>query len=311
MRPLFLAALLLAIALPARAVKGFVFDSQQRTAPRTQCAAPVPLKSFAACVANHKAELWPSPSPKATLLLGCRVGGLAGPIDIRLLGVSGDTFAMIDDKMARCRQNSEVFKRFRQVRAGDAQASKAPPAPGPGGASGDDPTTDLKYVHAVAVLHAAPVAGIEAPSSKKVEGLWELAWETGTNYLPKDQIVLVSEAQKFRDQHQLHVHVLKFADGARERFLKAKDDKHLDPIAIADLKQVWDKAEEQAKKLERKLAGKAADKDADQDKSPPSKPYGIVVAQKDKDGEFGVTVVMDESAEKSFGMACSDDPCAR
>lgn len=128
-----------------------------------------------------------------------------------------------------------------------------------------------EFVHALAIPRSR-VAGVEDPN--RPEGIWEYAWGIGMKKIP-DQMnaaLAVNPAGK-RAQDQLHVHILRLRDDARERFLKNQ------AARIERLDEVWKKASALA------AAAGLAD-------------YGVLVTRHPESGFL--VVVTKESPEKSY-----------
>jgi hypothetical protein len=130
------------------------------------------------------------------------------------------------------------------------------------------------FVHGL-VLPLARVCGEEDP--RRPPKIWRFAWDTAAAKIPRqDQIVLAVNPLGARGQNQLHIHLLRFKDDGRARLAA------LQPTAIAELDDVWNAAEEHARK-----SGLSAG-------------YGIAVA-KAADGKGFLVAAVPGGAEKALG----------
>jgi CDP-diacylglycerol pyrophosphatase len=122
------------------------------------------------------------------------------------------------------------------------------------------------FVHGLAVPRA-PVRGVEAPD--RPDGIWAFAWAVAQERIGDDQrsALLVNSAWK-RSQDQLHVHVVRLRDTAREGFVGRR-------AVVRNLPEVWAAA--------KRLAAIG----------PPMKDYGVLVAS-DPQGGFMVLVTQME-----------------
>jgi CDP-diacylglycerol pyrophosphatase len=65
-------------------------------------------------------------------------------------------------------------------------------------------------------------------------GIWRFAWaEAARRISDRQDIVLAANPRSRRTQDQLHIHIARLAEGARERFLALK------PLRVASLRGVW------------------------------------------------------------------------
>ena len=87
------------------------------------------------------------------------------------------------------------------------------------------------FVHGLA-LPLRKVTGVEDPS--KPAGVWRFAWEEAAKKIgDKAAIVLAANPRSNRQQDQLHIHLVRLAEGAREKFLA------LQPARVESLDGVW------------------------------------------------------------------------
>ena len=87
------------------------------------------------------------------------------------------------------------------------------------------------FVHGLA-LPLSKVSGTEDPA--RPAGIWRFAWEEALKKIvDKESIILAANPRSRRTQDQLHVHMVRVAEGARERFLALK------PLRVKSLKGVW------------------------------------------------------------------------
>lgn len=89
------------------------------------------------------------------------------------------------------------------------------------------------FVHGLA-LPLLKVTGVEDPS--KPAGLWRFAWDEAVKKIgaqDKDAILLAANPRAQRTQDQLHIHLARLAEGARQRIMALR------PLRIEDLSDVW------------------------------------------------------------------------
>ena len=92
------------------------------------------------------------------------------------------------------------------------------------------------FVHGLAVP-LGRVTGVEDPL--KPTGLWRFAWEEAVKRIgvqDRESIILAANPRALRTQDQLHIHLVRLADGARRKIMD------LSPIHIKDLADVWSAA---------------------------------------------------------------------
>jgi len=125
------------------------------------------------------------------------------------------------------------------------------------------------FVHGL-VLPLKRVSGVE--DKDRPLGIWSFAWKVAEKRMKASEIALVVNEKACRSQDQLHVHIVKLNSEGHKSFM----DKNV--AAVANLDQVWNKAEELAKNAEMKN-------------------YSVLV----KLGEMGfVVVVADSCLEKRY-----------
>ncbi|NVN93346.1 MAG: CDP-diacylglycerol diphosphatase [Desulfuromonadales bacterium] len=94
------------------------------------------------------------------------------------------------------------------------------------------------FVHGL-VLPKTSVTGVEDP--KRPSGIWTFAWKIAQKYIANDlDKALVVNPAKHRSQDQLHVHIVRLKNDARQRLAK------LPQSLIVSLDQVWIVAREMA-----------------------------------------------------------------
>jgi CDP-diacylglycerol pyrophosphatase len=119
------------------------------------------------------------------------------------------------------------------------------------------------FVHGLA-LPLKRVTGVE--DKDRPLGIWRFAWEVAEKRMKASEIALVVNEKACRSQDQLHVHIVKLNSEGNKSF----GDTNAAPVANLD--QVWSKAEELAKNGEMKS-------------------YSVLV----KRGGMGFVVVVDDS----------------
>ena len=94
------------------------------------------------------------------------------------------------------------------------------------------------FVHGLA-LPLSKVSGAEDPA--RPTGIWRFAWDEALKKIvDKESVILAANPRIRRTQDQLHIHIVRLADGARERFLAFK------PLRVKNLKDVWGVAAQHA-----------------------------------------------------------------
>jgi CDP-diacylglycerol pyrophosphatase len=86
------------------------------------------------------------------------------------------------------------------------------------------------FVHGLA-LPTSPVRGVEDP--RRPDGIWQFAWDVAASRMEPESIALVVNPRLHRSQNQLHVHMLRLAQGARVQLEKEG------PQTVNSLEQVW------------------------------------------------------------------------
>lgn len=126
------------------------------------------------------------------------------------------------------------------------------------------------FVHGL-VLPLNPITGVEDPN--RPDDIWAVAWSVGISKIDATQLALVVNPRNYRDQDQLHVHMVRLKSEARSELLGT---------TISHLGNVWQTAQ--------LMADEKGLKD-----------YGVLVAQ---NPEGGYLVVIDEeSPEHKFTLA--------
>jgi|SRR5208282_5485551 len=138
--------------------------------------------------------------------------------------------------------------------------------------------TDQNFVHGL-VLPLTKVTGIEDVKDRPKD-IWQFAWDEAVEKIDKKEtIVLVANPRSKRTQDQLHIHIVRLADGARNK-LNALEPRH-----VKKLDDVWTAATRHAS--DAGLSGHE---------------YGIAVAYDPKSGEF-LVVTVSGSAEERFAVS--------
>ena len=164
------------------------------------------------------------------------------------------------DPVALCRKTTPVWDKTAEfVAFGDMKMCGCPDG----------------FVHGLA-LPLSKVTGVEDPS--RPAGIWGFAFDEAAKKIgDKAAIVLVVNSRSHRQQDQLHIHLLRLAEGARDRFMK------LQPVRVESLADVWAAAARHAA-----AAGSAEGG------------YGVAVIQDGPNGGFLVATTPD-SPEWLFG----------
>jgi CDP-diacylglycerol pyrophosphatase len=127
------------------------------------------------------------------------------------------------------------------------------------------------FVHGL-VIPRSRVTGVEDPG--RPEDIWSFAWDVARKRIREEAaIALAVNPQGQRSQNQLHVHIVRLAPDARQRFADARSAR------VRSLGDVWNAAAEKAA-----LAG--------------LKDYGVLVA-KQPGGDF-LVVIESQSPEKAY-----------
>lgn len=79
------------------------------------------------------------------------------------------------------------------------------------------------------------VTGVEDPL--RPEEIWPFAWSVGVERIEESSLALVVNPKSQRTQNQLHVHILRLNQDARQKFTE------YDFAIVNDLNQVWKGAE--------------------------------------------------------------------
>lgn len=277
-------------AVSARA-GGPGFAHFQKDGSRQPCAAAPEqanrdeLQRVAVCVAHAPAD--PVPSPEHMRIQNCTLPGPTPgsfkPVKIVRVSDDDEEFAMVHGDMAACSVNHSML----------------------GGVQGLDGATPLvvepsafKYVHVLAVARDK-MTGAEDFRSKTLKKLWSFSWSTAKAYIMQEnEIVLLAEAPKQREQDQLHIDIVRFGSNARDRFFVQGNYK-----VASGLSSIWDVAEAQAAALGARL-GIAPGGDGSY---LGTKRFGVAVAQGPGGKGYAVVVKTDEeSLDKSFAEPCPD-----
>lgn len=127
-----------------------------------------------------------------------------------------------------------------------------------------------ELIHGLAIPRAV-ISGIEDPNRQ--EDIWQFAWNAGVERIEAESLALVVNPQSARSQNQLHIHLLRLSQNARNRF------QQYEPIPVDHLENIWAVAESAAKS--KKL-----------------KDYGVLVAKAQNAGYL--VLVTPESPEAAF-----------
>ena len=144
------------------------------------------------------------------------------------------------------------------------------------------------------------MSGVEDFRAKTLKKLWSFAWNTAKSYITQeDQILLIAEAAKQRDQDQLYVDIVRLDGNQRDRFFQMGAFKLVGSLSGS---AVWDAAEAQAKAV-----GLAKGIEPQGDSYLAGKRFGIAVARGPGGDGFAVEALADDqSLEKSFALTCPD-----
>ena len=126
------------------------------------------------------------------------------------------------------------------------------------------------FIHGLAMPRAI-VTGVE--DLNRQEGIWQFAWDLGIERIEAESLALVVNPKSQRTQNQLHIHILRLDQNARNRF------EQYNTAYVDNLQRVWLVAENIAKT-----------KDLND--------YGVLVA-KALDGKY-VVLVSPNSPEADF-----------
>ena len=127
------------------------------------------------------------------------------------------------------------------------------------------------FVHGLAIPRSR-VTGVE--DSKRPNGIWDFAWGVAKKRIKEDAaIALAVNPPGQRSQNQLHVHIVRLAPDARQRFAAAIS------AHVQSLGDVWGEAKKKAA-----LAG--------------LQDYGVLVA-KEPEGDF-LVLIEGQSPEKAY-----------
>jgi CDP-diacylglycerol pyrophosphatase len=91
-----------------------------------------------------------------------------------------------------------------------------------------------EFIHGLAMPRVT-VTGVEDPI--RPESIWPFAWGVGVNRIEEDSLALVVNPKSQRTQNQLHVHILRLNDEARQKF------KQYSFAILGGIDRVWDVAE--------------------------------------------------------------------
>lgn len=292
MTPLSLAALLIAVSAASARAAGPAFAHFQHDAAKAQCAAGPEsvsrdeLQHVAVCVQQGPAD--PVPSPENMRVQNCMLSGptpgSVKPVKIFRVADDDDAFAMVHGDMARCSVNRSLI----------------------GGANGLDggkplvlDPSSFKYVR-LRVVARTRMSGVEDFRAKTLKDLWDFAWKTAKSYISQeDQILLVAESAKQRDQDQLYIDIVRLDGNQRDRLFELGSFKLVSGLTGTS---VWDAAEDQAKS-----AGLTKGIEPQGDSYLATKRFGIVVARGPGGDGYAVKAAADDqNLEKSFALACPD-----
>ncbi len=129
------------------------------------------------------------------------------------------------------------------------------------------------FVHGLAIPRAR-VTGIE--DANRPDGIWNFAWDVARKRIREETaIALAANPQGLRSQNQLHVHIVRLATDARQRFAAARS------APVRSLGEVWNAAADKAA-----LAG--------------LKDYGVLVT-KQPEGDF-LVLIDEQGPEKAYTL---------
>jgi CDP-diacylglycerol pyrophosphatase len=90
-----------------------------------------------------------------------------------------------------------------------------------------------EFIHGLAMPRVT-VTGVEDPI--RPESIWPFAWSVGVNRIEENSLALVVNPKSQRTQNQLHVHILRLTDDARQKF------KEHGFAIVGGIDRVWDVA---------------------------------------------------------------------
>ena len=90
------------------------------------------------------------------------------------------------------------------------------------------------FIHGLAMPRVT-VTGVEDPI--RPESIWPFAWSVGVDRIEENSLALVVNPKSQRTQNQLHVHILRLNDEARQKF------KQYGFAIVGGIDRVWDVAE--------------------------------------------------------------------
>lgn len=94
------------------------------------------------------------------------------------------------------------------------------------------------FVHGLAMPRDV-ITGIE--DGRREEGIWQFAWDVGSERIEAQSLALAVNPRTKRTQNQLHIHLVRLNQNAREKFLQYS------PSHVNTLKHIWTIAESDAK----------------------------------------------------------------
>lgn len=94
------------------------------------------------------------------------------------------------------------------------------------------------FVHGIAMPRTS-VTGVEDPARQ--EGIWQFAWDIGANRIEEDSLALVVNPRSQRTQNQLHIHLLRLDENARQKWAGYSY------MLVNELNNVWELSQEIAR----------------------------------------------------------------
>jgi CDP-diacylglycerol pyrophosphatase len=91
-----------------------------------------------------------------------------------------------------------------------------------------------EFIHGLA-MPTTPVTGVEDPL--RPESIWPFAWNVGIDRIEENSLALVVNPKSQRTQNQLHIHLLRLNQDARQKF------KQYGFAIVGGINHVWDVAE--------------------------------------------------------------------
>lgn len=127
-----------------------------------------------------------------------------------------------------------------------------------------------EFIHGLAMPRVT-VTGVEDPI--RPENIWSFAWSVGVGRIEENSLALVVNPKSQRTQNQLHIHILRLSQDARQKF------KQYDFAIVGGIDRVWD------------VAAKIASSSGFSD-------YGVLVSRYSKNSF--IVLVLKDSPEAPF-----------